>query len=481
MFENIMKEVGLFVIQEYVPIALALGLLYPDYDNLNNNGLAGVTTRGYGSGLGRYLAWGAFPDPDATTSSAGLDLPGGYKDLNGGGGEFVASTKGQIAAAFFAGGTNAVPDNLTEDIANSRYEVDSAHDAAAYAVGKHAHTSASAAYPGDVSRTKPKRANGYTYMKAPRWAGKSCEVGPLARLMVAGLLKDNVAHADVTSLGAYYTAYVKTASGNTGLNPAMVSADIAVALLKANLATIRNSTVATALGVATTTNFTYAAIVANLTALEGLLGTSGAHATIAAAYMNADTVITGTITTWIVGLKAGASTMDRLRARAFESLYLIQKMLGTYTPATGTWTTATRGTWAGGGWVAKLKAQTGGALDTSTSTWRQRPIPTGTVQGWGATEAPRGALMHQVTISGGKITKYQCIVPTTWNGSPVIGSDAVKLNHGAIEAAVIGAPLADLPKSFTSQNGTSTVTAQGGVEVMRIAQSFDPCIACAIH
>ena len=39
-------------------------------------------------------------------------------------------------------------------------------------------------------------------------------------------------------------------------------------------------------------------------------------------------------------------------------------------------------------------------------------------EGWGATEAPRGALMHQCTITAGKITKYQCIVPTTWNGSP---------------------------------------------------------------
>ena len=30
MFEDLAKEIGLFVIQEYVPIALALSLLYPD-------------------------------------------------------------------------------------------------------------------------------------------------------------------------------------------------------------------------------------------------------------------------------------------------------------------------------------------------------------------------------------------------------------------------------------------------------------------
>ena len=40
-----------------------------------------------------------------------------------------------------------------------------------------------------------------------------------------------------------------------------------------------------------------------------------------------------------------------------------------------------------------------------------------------------------MTITNGKIVAYQCIVPTTWNGSP---KDAAG-NNGAIEAAVIGA------------------------------------------
>ncbi len=93
-------------------------------------------------------------------------------------------------------------------------------------------------------------------MKAPRWNSLACEVGPMARMFVAGFFQDDVPLA--TSLGAYYTAYVKTASGNTGLDPRMVYADIAVACLKASLATIRNATVATALSLPTTTDFTYA-------------------------------------------------------------------------------------------------------------------------------------------------------------------------------------------------------------------------------
>ena len=59
-FKQIMQEVGAFVVQEYVPIALALGALYTPWDNGNNGG------SGYGAGLGRFLAWGAYPDGDAT-------------------------------------------------------------------------------------------------------------------------------------------------------------------------------------------------------------------------------------------------------------------------------------------------------------------------------------------------------------------------------------------------------------------------------
>ena len=44
-------------------------------------------------------------------------------------------------------------------------------------------------------------------MKAPRWNSKACEVGPLARLVVAGLYPVNGATLASTVPG--YTAYVK--------------------------------------------------------------------------------------------------------------------------------------------------------------------------------------------------------------------------------------------------------------------------------
>ncbi len=444
MFENLAKEVGLFVIQEYVPIALALSLAYPAYDNTNNTIPTG-TTMGYGAGLGRYLAWGAFPNPDTDA----LGLPGGVQDLNNVIADFTVVNKAEVASKFLTGGTNAVPANLTEDISNSRYAIDSL-DSGAYGAG-------TSAYPGAVSRTKPNRAVGYTYMKAPRWAGQACEVGPMARMFVAGFFQDNVPLA--TSLGAYYTAYVKTSGLGTGLDPAMILPDIAVALVKAGLASLVSNAV----------TVTYANI-------GGLT-----NAQIVAEYTKPDSIITGIITNHVLAIRAGKSTMDRLRGRAVESLYLIQNILGAYTkPAayggTGTW---------GGGWVAQLRTYTGTpALDVAGSTWRNKAIPAGAVSGWGGTEAPRGALMHTMSISAGKITKYQCIVPTTWNGSPVVGTavDGVVDNHGAIEAACMGAPFDAATETYAIPGTTGTITnAAGGVEVLRIAQSFDPCIACAIH
>jgi Ni,Fe-hydrogenase I large subunit len=151
---------------------------------------------------------------------------------------------------------------------------------------------------------------------------------------------------------------------------------------------------------------------------------------------------------------------------------MVTKILGLFDKTAGTFP---------GGWDAALQDLTGAgahANDTVGSTWRLLPIPPGTKQGWGAVEAPRGALMHQATIVGGKITKYQCIVPTTWNGSP--RTTAGVGYRGAIEEACIGAPYNQFGDT-TFDGQTGPVTAHTGVEMMRIAQSFDPCIACAIH
>ena len=83
-------------------------------------------------------------------------------------------------------------------------------------------------------------------------------------------------------------------------------------------------------------------------------------------------------------------------------------------------------------------------------------------EGMGLTEAPRGALGHWITIKGGRIARYQCVVPTTWNAGPTDD----KGQQGPIEQALLGTPIAD-PKN--------------PIEAVRVVRSFDPCIACAVH
>ncbi|MFU8819779.1 MAG: nickel-dependent hydrogenase large subunit, partial [Desulfurivibrio sp.] len=77
-------------------------------------------------------------------------------------------------------------------------------------------------------------------------------------------------------------------------------------------------------------------------------------------------------------------------------------------------------------------------------------------------DVPRGMLSHWVRIKNGVIDNYQCVVPTTWNASPL---DAAG-QHGAYEAALIGTRLADPTQPL---------------EIIRTIHSFDPCLACAVH
>ena len=85
-------------------------------------------------------------------------------------------------------------------------------------------------------------------------------------------------------------------------------------------------------------------------------------------------------------------------------------------------------------------------------------------------------LMHLITINGGKIAKYQAVVPTTWNASPKGATSA----PGPIEKAMEGIPYS-IQQTTTTGGAGQPITAGGGVEALRVAQSFDPCIACAVH
>jgi len=109
--------------------------------------------------------------------------------------------------------------------------------------------------------------------------------------------------------------------------------------------------------------------------------------------------------------------------------------------------------------VANIKA--GDSSTANVTKWKPESWPS-ECKGYGFTEAPRGALGHWVKIKGGKIDNYQCIVPTTWNGSPRDPAG----NIGAFEAALMDTPLADPQKPL---------------EILRTLHSFDPCLACSTH
>lgn len=83
-------------------------------------------------------------------------------------------------------------------------------------------------------------------------------------------------------------------------------------------------------------------------------------------------------------------------------------------------------------------------------------------QGFGATEAARGALAHWIEIEGGVIKNYQVIAPTTWN----VGPNDESGNPGPIEAALTGTEIED---------------PHDPVEVGMVARSFDSCLVCTVH
>ena len=83
-------------------------------------------------------------------------------------------------------------------------------------------------------------------------------------------------------------------------------------------------------------------------------------------------------------------------------------------------------------------------------------------EGMGLWCAARGALGHWIEIRNSKISRYQAVVPTTWNASPRDDNE----RPGPIEQALIGETVEDTENPFV---------------IARIVRSFDPCIACAVH
>jgi hydrogenase large subunit len=109
--------------------------------------------------------------------------------------------------------------------------------------------------------------------------------------------------------------------------------------------------------------------------------------------------------------------------------------------------------------IANIKA--GDSSTANVERWDPETWPT-EAKGVGFTEAPRGALAHWIKIKDTKIDNYQCVVPTTWNGSARDNEG----NIGAFEASLMN---------------TKVERAEEPVEILRTIHSFDPCLACSTH
>ena len=141
-------------------------------------------------------------------------------------------------------------------------------------------------------------------------------------------------------------------------------------------------------------------------------------------------------------LSAVFSTLGRTAARAIETKVFGDKMMGWYNDL-----------------IAEI--QNGNTRTFNDEKWEPNTWPAH-AEGFGYMEAPRGALGHWIVIDNKKISNYQMVVPTTWNGSP---RDHLG-QASAYEMALVGTQLAvpDQP-----------------LEILRTIHSFDPCMACAIH
>jgi len=91
-----------------------------------------------------------------------------------------------------------------------------------------------------------------------------------------------------------------------------------------------------------------------------------------------------------------------------------------------------------------------------------KPVEHDEGQGFGATEAARGALCDWIKIKDGKIENYQVVTPTAWNIGPQDGEKT----HGPMEQAFIGTTIKDM---------------EDPVELGHVARSYDSCLVCTVH
>lgn len=188
------------------------------------------------------------------------------------------------------------------------------------------------------------------------------------------------------------------------------------------------------------------------------------------------------------------SVLDRIVARAYMTLLVANKLID---------------------WLLELNNY----LDSPIC--NVKPVPK-EATGRGLWEGPRGALGHWITIKDGKIARYQCVVPSTWNWSPRDDKDRPGAGEQALTASleplngvwiprlnvvqianainpdieinwparikgwgnILGAALTKLYGDLALGLNMETAEEVGAVNStipLLIVRSFDPCLTCAVH
>ena len=137
------------------------------------------------------------------------------------------------------------------------------------------------------------------------------------------------------------------------------------------------------------------------------------------------------------------STLGRVAARCMETVLVANQMQNWY-----------------GQLVARIK--NGDTKTFNGDKWEPSTWPK-SAQGYGYLDAARGALGHWVQIEDGKISRYQCVVPSTWNCSP------------RDEAGVPG------PYEAALMDHHPLLRPEQPLEILRTIHSFDPCMSCGVH
>ena len=135
------------------------------------------------------------------------------------------------------------------------------------------------------------------------------------------------------------------------------------------------------------------------------------------------------------------STAGRILARAIEAVEMARQLQRTFDAlATG--------------------IRAGDVATFNPDKWEKSTWPSAS-KGVGFAEVARGTLSHWVRVTDGKISNYQAVVPSTWNGCGRANGE-----RGPYEESLVPHPL---------------IRPEQPLEPLRTIHSFDPCQSCGIH